>query len=95
VQDPETRERVDGARETEDLAIAAVRTSVAEVERAYELGRSQQVEAVQTALQVDGQYAAERLWPRARPDAEQAVPRPPWQQPDVDALLANPIMQEA
>jgi hypothetical protein len=97
VRDPttRTRKRANRALETENLAIAAVRTSVAEVERAYELGRTQPVAAVRAALQVDGQYAAERLWPRARPDGEQAVPRPPWQQPDVGALLADPIMQQA
>jgi hypothetical protein len=95
VLDPGTNRRVDGALETENLAIAAVRTSMADVERAFALGRTQPVAAVRTSLQADGQYAAERLWPRASPESQQPAPRPPWQQPDVGALLAEPTMQKA
>ena len=95
VRDPRTKERVDGALETENLAIAAVRASVADVERAFAQGRTQPVATVRTGLQVDGQYAAERLWPTARPASEQAVPRPPWQQPDVNTLMAEPTMRAA
>lgn len=95
VMDPSTGRRVDGAIDTENLAIAAVRASMADVERAFELGRTQPVAAVRAALQVDGQYEAERIWPKARPDSEQPAPRPPWQQPDVNALLAEPTMQAA
>ncbi|ACY14837.1 eCIS core domain-containing protein [Haliangium ochraceum] len=85
------------AAHTENLAINAVRISAAEVERAYQMGASQSPDQIVTAMRVGngGEYAAEALWPEALPDNQQLRARPPWQQGDASALLADPTMQEA
>ncbi|GAB4565643.1 MAG: hypothetical protein Tsb0020_16660 [Haliangiales bacterium] len=90
-----TGQRDANAINTENLAIAAVRISADEVERAYQLGASQTPDQVVAALRGDGDYAAEVMWPEALPDHQQPAPRPPWQQPDVASLIADPTMRQA
>ena len=96
-QGPGAPTRDPQATATENLAIAAVQVSAAEVEQAYQLGTSQTPEQIIATLRVqDGDtYAAEALWPQALPDSQQQATRPAWQQPDAQTLLAEPSMQRA
>ncbi|MCG8420469.1 MAG: DUF4157 domain-containing protein [Proteobacteria bacterium] len=93
--DPKTGQRVPEAVNTEQKAVAAVRLSMGEVDKAYELGKSHTPDVVVALLLADGQYEAEKIWPRAKPESDQPAGRPRWKQPDVASLVADATMKEA
>ena len=80
-------------------ATLAVKASVHDVERAYELGakRRKRADVISTLMGKDRLFASERLVPRAVPDAEQPEDdrMPKWDYATVDQLLANPKIAHA
>jgi hypothetical protein len=80
-------------------ATLAVRASVGDVERAFELARGKRRrDAILDSLRgKDGLFAAERYVPTAVPDAKQPEDdrAPKWDYPTVDALLADPKIRAA
>lgn len=69
--------------------------SLRETEKAYALGTTKSEDDVVATLRNGGLYTAEKLWPKAKPDAEQEAKRPNWQQDSVSTLLKDPTMKEA
>ncbi|MEZ4364373.1 MAG: DUF4157 domain-containing protein [Kofleriaceae bacterium] len=84
--------------ETGKKAAAGVKASVKDIDDAYAKGKAgMEPDAVVEALKLaDGLFRAEQLWPKALPDgAAGQGASPKWQQPTVDALLAEPTMKKA
>jgi hypothetical protein len=83
---------------TMDVATAAVRVSVAEIRKAYDMGKSgAAADEVPKHFEAGGVYAAESLIPTAVPD-ENLLERDRslrWNFPDAGALLNDPQMKEA
>jgi Domain of unknown function (DUF4157)/Bacterial protein of unknown function (DUF922) len=90
-----TGQRLQAATVTENAAINAVRLSIQEIHKAYELGATTSPASVMTVLGVDGSYTAEKILPKAKPDTEQANERTKWQQPDANSLLTDTTMKDA
>jgi hypothetical protein len=80
-------------------ATLAVKASVGDVERAFELGRKRRKrsDVIKALMGRDGLFASERLIPKAVPDAQ--LPEddrmPKWDYATVDALLADPKIRSA
>jgi uncharacterized protein DUF4157 len=101
--DGEVLDRTDGhvlqpGIQTGQLAAAAVKASIKDIDGAYAKGKSgMDPDAVVAALKLpDGLFRAEQLWPKALPDdaaGQNATPK--WQQPTVDKLLGESTMSRA
>jgi hypothetical protein len=80
-------------------ATLAVRASVQDVERAFELGkkRRKRSDVIAALMGKDRLFASERLIPKAVPDARQPADdrMPKWDYDTLDQLLADPKIREA
>ena len=80
-------------------ATLAVRASVADVEKAFELGRKKRKRAdiIASLMGKDGLFASERYIPKAVPDAKQPEDdrMPRWDFATVDQLLNDPKISDA
>jgi hypothetical protein len=93
--DKSTGKRLTAATLTENKAVEAVRMSVREVEKAYQLGATLAPAAVVAKLRAGGMYTAEKLWPKAKPDKDQPAKRPNWKKDSVEDLIRDDAMKEA
>jgi hypothetical protein len=98
VLDEKGRELLQG-HQTLELAAAAVKVSIQDVNDAYWAATKGQtdVAAVKQSLKTpDGLYKSEQAWPKAAPDAQQgANPSLPWMVGSVGELFAEPRMRAA
>jgi hypothetical protein len=92
----------DGSKDAERTfagATLAVRASVEDIERAFELARKKRKrkDIVASLMGKDGLFASERYIPKAVPDAKQPADdrMPKWDYPTVDQLLADPKIRAA
>jgi hypothetical protein len=80
-------------------ATLAVRASVADLERAFDLARKKRKrkDILASLMGKDGLFASERYIPKAVPDAKQPEDdrMPKWDHATVDALLADPKLRSA
>jgi hypothetical protein len=98
VLDEKGRELLQG-HQTLELAAAAVKVSIQDVNDAYWAATKGQTDlaAVKQSLKTpDGLYKSEQAWPKAAPDAQQgANPSLPWMVGSVGELFAEPRMRAA
>ena len=96
--DEKGRELLKG-HQTLELAAAAVKVSIQDVNDAYWAATKGQTDlaAVKQSLKTpDGLYKSEQAWPKALPDADQgANPSLPWMKGSVQELFAEPRMRAA
>ena len=92
--DKSTGKRLTAATLTEDKAVGAVRLSIREIEKAYELGATQSPTAVVATLRAGGMYTAE-IMAASKAGIDQPAKRPNWKQNSVEELLADATMNEA
>jgi hypothetical protein len=98
VLDEKGRELLQG-HQTLELAAAAVKVSIQDVNDAYWAATKGQTDptAVKQSLKTpDGLYKSEQAWPKAAPDSQQgANPSLPWMVGSVGELFAEPRMRAA